>query len=60
MSYKVSGSWTGDIEEQHPTLELAHQRAQALLMEHPNANITIDGENFSGTVKAPATAGVQS
>lgn len=50
--YKVTGSWTGNVEEDHPTLDLAHQRAQALLMEHPNANIKIDGENFTGTVRA--------
>lgn len=58
MSYKVSGSWTGNVEEDHPTLELANQRAQAILAEHPNASIRIDGDNFSGTVSAPAQPAV--
>ena len=59
MSYKVSGSWTGNVEEDHPTLELAHQRARAIIAEHPAANVTIEGDDFSGTVKAPATVGAQ-
>lgn len=54
MPYKLTGTWTGNVEEDHPTLELAHQRAQSLLMEHPNATMKIDGENFSGVVKSPA------
>lgn len=52
--YKVIGSWTGNVEEDHPTLELANQRAQALIAEHPNATVNIIGENFSGTAKAAA------
>lgn len=60
MSYKVTGSWTGNVEEDHPTLELANQRAQTILSEHPGATIKIDGDNFSGTVSAPATPAAQS
>ena len=55
--YKVSGSWTGNVEEDHPTLELANQRAQAILTEHPGASITITGENFTGNVKSQAQPG---
>lgn len=57
--YKVTGSWTGNVEEDHATLELAKQRADAILAEHPGAQVLITSDNFSGTVKAPGTAQAQ-
>jgi hypothetical protein len=59
MSYKIKGSWTGNVEEDHATLELANQRAQAILAEHPGATITITGENFTGNVSSSGSATVQ-
>jgi hypothetical protein len=51
--YTLTATWNGTLDETHPDALTAQTRAQAILAEHPNATVKIEGPGFSATVGNP-------